>query len=630
MCGIAGCVGLPGAQAAAAAMVGAMAHRGPDNRSLWAEGDVALGHARLAIVDLSPLGNQPMVNEDGGIVLVGNGEVYNSPELRLRLEAQGHVFRSHSDNETLLHLYEQGMLDGNADWPRDINGMVAFGLWDRTRRRLLLGRDRLGIKPLYFCEMGSGLIFASEIKGLLAHPLARARIDAQGLREYLAFENTFGDRTLFAGVRMVEPGQTILFADGRLAARRYWELAFCDDAPLSFGEACEAFLSTAAASVQRHLMADVEIATYLSGGFDSTTVATLALEHLGTGVLTFTGSFDVPGWYDETPGALAVAERIGSRHTTVRMDAGHFAETFDDLVYHLDEPRMGFGSFSQYVVAREAARHVKVILTGHGGDELFAGYPVFKFLRLAQAFKSFSLAGLARLARVKPAEWPHVVYFLGRDMLGDGPRDYLPVITSGRRLEAMLLPETARLLRGIDPREGLRRTVGEEPDAYRRLTRTYLQTYLPGLFVVEDKISMAHSLESRTPLCDNAMLDLGLRMPFDVKLTDDTLKAVPKAAMQARLPEILYRLPKRGFPTPLRVWFRKELRDWAHHRLHAADSPLHTLFGARAVADAWSGFCTGWQRHVRPLDDLLVHRIWQLLCIDSWMRRFGLDGKSLA
>lgn len=625
MCGIAGVVGVAGAHEAVARMLGVIGHRGPDNTSLWSEGDTALGHARLSIVDLSPQGNQPMFSEDEGVVLVGNGEIYNAPDLRRGLLDAGHAFHSHSDNEVLLHLYQDAAQKGDEDWPLVLNGMIAFGLFDRIRRRLILGRDRLGIKPLYYAQVGSGLVFASEIKAILASGLIRAKADPEGFAQYLTFENTFGAQTLFAGVRMVEPGQALVFEAGGLRARRYWDVVFRDETPMTFAEACDEFLLTAKESVARHLMSDVEIATYLSGGIDSTSVATLALERLGKGVATFNGRFDVRGWYDESEGARAVAERIGSRHTEVVMGPDDFAACFDDLVHHLDEPRMGYGSFSQYVVAREAAKSVKVILTGHGGDEFFGGYPVFKFAGLLASLPGDPRRALTLLRGIRPAEIPHLVYFLIQPLLAGARRTFLPLIHTRKLLARMLQPAALARLGQADPRAGLAALIGDEPDVARRLTKVYMKTYLPGLFTVEDKISMAHSLESRTPLCDNAMVDLSLRVPFELKLHGGDLKAIPKAAMRSRLPAILYGLPKRGFPTPLRLWFRSELSDFVRSRLLARDTPLHAIFTPKAVAEVFERHANSPLRRLRPVDELFTHRVWQMLCLDSWMRRFDVD-----
>lgn len=630
MCGIAGVVGIAGAHVIVARMLEVIGHRGPDNTSLWSEGDISLGHVRLSIVDLSPQGNQPMFSEDEGVVLTGNGEIYNAPELRRGLLDAGHAFRSHSDNEVLLHLYEDAAREGDEDWPLVLNGMIAFGLFDRIRRRLILGRDRLGIKPLYYAQIGGGLIFASEIKAILASGLIRAKADPEGFAQYLTFENTFGAQTLFAGMRMVEPGQTLVFEAARLRAHRYWDVVFRDETPMTFAEACDEFLVTAKESVARHLMSDVEIATYLSGGIDSTSVATLALENLGTGVATFNGRFDVGGWYDESGGARAVAERIGSRHSEVVMGPDDFAVCFDDLMYHLDEPRMGYGSFSQYVVAREASKSVKVILTGHGGDEFFGGYQVFKFAGFLASLPGDPGRAFRLLRGHRPREIPHLAYFLLQPLLTRARRTFLPLINTRRALMRMLQPRALAQLGQIDPRAGLTALIGDEPDTVRRLTRVFMKSYLPGLFTVEDKISMAHSLESRTPLCDNAMVDLSLRVPFELKLHGGELKAIPRAAMRSRLPEILYGMPKRGFPTPLRPWFRSDLSDFVRSRLSVRDTPLHSIFTPNAVRGILDRQAHSPLRRLGAVDELFTHRVWQMLCLDSWMRRFDVDPGDLA
>ncbi len=620
MCGICGVVGSGlDIQANIERMLPKMAHRGPDNTGSWISSnkEAGLGHTRLSIVDLSPAGHQPMANEDGRIRLTANGEIYNSPPLRQWLWDKGHAFRSASDNEVLIHGYEEK----GTDFLPLINGMIAFGLWDGPNEQLLLCRDRLGIKPLYYVLLpGGGLAFASEIKALLACPEIPAAIDSVGLKQYLTFENTFGARTLHNGVKMLEPGQYLLWKDGNAALHSYWAPSFeASDTLPDFPQACEAYRETVHKSVARHMMSDVEVASYLSSGFDSTTVAHFAAQTTDTPLATYTGAFGQGGWYDETPGARAVAEHIGSAHTEVRMGATDFASALDDLVYFMDEPRMGIGAFSQYMVAKQAAERVKVILTGHAGDELFAGYPVFKLLLLRRTLGRNPLKGLGLLLRVRPAEWPHVVYFLLQQLLGRSGR-FLPTLFSSSMLRKGLKPDVAAALKDIRPEEELATLVGDDPDPYRCLTRTYLRAYLPGLFVVEDKISMAHSLESRTPLCDNELVELALTWPLSLKLNKGVLKAIPKAAMRSVLPDILYEQPKRGFPTPLGSWLRGELNDLFHERLLGQGSPLHDLFERDFLEKSVAKYESGWQKRVTPLDQIPTHRMWQLLCLDAWLR----------
>lgn len=616
MCGICGLVGLKEPRALLERMLPWLKHRGPDNTSLWTSEQVGLGHTRLSIIDLSPAGNQPMANEDKTIWFVANGEIYNCYELRRSLEERGHSFRSRSDNEVLLHLYEE---EGVAFLPR-INGMIALAVWDTRRQRLLLARDRLGIKPLYFYIHNGRLIFASEIKALLACPQVESGLDPVGLKQYLTYENTFGSTTLHQKVRMIEPGQYLIWERGRIREAYFWQPEFGDGQDARFEEACRSYLEVAEDSVRRHLISDVEVGSYLSSGFDSTTVFTLASRHVTNPLATYTGTFRLGGWYDESRDAAAVAERVGSRHTVVEVGADDLKEVMDDLIFALDEPRMGTGSFPQYMVAKTAAGRLKVILTGHGGDELFAGYPVFKLIQLFQKLRTNPIAGHSVLAHVRLTEWPHLIYFLVQGLRGEAGRAYLPVIFPDGMLARGLRREVYDQLKDIGPEAELQRLLGDEKDPYRRLTLIYLRAYLPGLFVVEDKISMAHSLESRIPLCDNELVEMALSWPLSLKLHRHKLKAIPQSAMCGHLPEVLYELPKRGFPTPLACWLRGELRGWMRRRLLNDESRLHYLFRHDFLRWLVEGYLTSWRRKFRPLDEIQTHRLWALLSLEAWLR----------
>jgi asparagine synthase (glutamine-hydrolysing) len=624
MCGICGLVGFNNHRATLERMLPLLKHRGPDSTGIWTGKGVGLGHTRLSIVDLSPSGNQPMTNENGEVILVANGEIYNSEELRSILTERGHSFRSRSDNEVLLHFYEE---EGEAFLPR-LNGMFAIAIWDVQRQRLFLARDRLGIKPLYYCICPEGLVFASEIKALLACPEITGNIDPVGLMEYLTYENTFGSTTLHQGIRMVEPGQCILWKNDHLRKTHYWRIGFNDSHSQSFEDACRSYLEVAERSVRRHLMSDVEVASYLSSGFDSTTVSTLASQHVIGRLSTYTGAFSAGGWYDETRGASAVAERIGSQHTMVEIDAMDLKEVMDDLIFALDEPRMGIGSFSQYMVAKAAAQQVKVILTGHGGDEFFAGYPVFKLLQLYSKLRRNPLDLFGILGKIRMSEWPHLLYFMTNGLKGGRAGFYLPIIFSDAMLARGLRPEIYDLIKDIKPESKLQQFVKDENDPYRRLILIYLKAYLPGLFVVEDKISMTHSLESRTPLCDNQLLDLALSWPLSLKLHACQLKAIPKEAMKERLPRVLYQLPKRGFPTPLACWLRNELRSWLCERLLCDSSRLHGLFRPDFLLQLVKAYLDSWRKKYRPLDEIQTHQVWALLSLEAWLRlseeRLGL------
>jgi asparagine synthase (glutamine-hydrolysing) len=560
-----------------------------------------------------------MSNEDGTLRLVANGEIYNSAELRRGLEAGGHRFSSRSDNEVLLHLYEE---EGESFIAR-LNGMFAFAIWDARRRRLMLGRDRLGIKPLYYTRPGRGILFASEIKALLACPSASGRLCPTGLGQYLAHENTFGARTLFESVRMLRPGHYLSWKSGESEESRYWTPNVAPDRDVDFMECCERYRELVSSSVKRHLMSDVPVASYLSSGLDSTTVAHFAAEHSDRPLGTFTGCFSETGWYDETGGARAVSEAIGSKHQEVRIDAEDLERHFDDFVCSLDEPRMGSGAFPQYMVARTAAARYRVILTGHGGDELFAGYPVFKLAQLRSKSSRSEPSLLKWISGTRLSEWPHLAYFAITALRRGKAPLFLPTLFGGAELEDALLPEARRKLSQADSDEEALQALQGAADDYERMLLTYLLLYLPGLFVVEDKISMAHSLESRTPLCDNELVEAALSWPLSCKLHGGRLKAIPKTAMRGRLPAVLWTLPKRGFPTPLAAWLRGPLRNWVTGRLTGSSSGLNRLFRPDWLRRTLERYLTGWRRRVRPLDEIPTHRIWMLLSLESWFRVFG-------
>jgi len=616
MCGICGFAGYSQPEDSLREMIQRLRHRGPDHTGSWTGDGIALGHTRLAIVDLSPAGNQPMMNEDRSLLLAANGEIYNSRELRRELEAAGHCFASRSDNEVLLHLYEE---EAEGFLPR-INGMFAFALWDRRRKRLLLARDRLGIKPLYIHESPGKLAFASEIKALLSCRQISTGIDPEGLAQYLTYENTFGRTTLHRKIGMVEPGQLLIWENGTLKKSDYWQPVFPKCADVDFRDTCNRYRSVAERAVKRHLMSDVGFAAYLSSGFDSSTVCTLASRQMDHPLSTYTGTFHMGGWYDETEGANAVSARIGSHHHVVEMGPEDLVRHMDDIIFALDGPRMGMGSFSQYVVAREAARTHKVILTGHGGDELFAGYPVFKIVHMCEQRKKGGQKALGALLNVRMTEWPHLIYFLRGNLRGGRSAYALPVIFPEGMLKESLKTDVYDLVKNFRPEAAMDNLLGGDADPYRRLMRVYLRTYLPGLFVVEDKISMAHSLESRTPLCDNELVEEALSISLDQKLHDNLLKAIPKGAMQGELPGILYCQPKRGFPTPLSHWLRNALRGWMQERLLDGASPLSSLFRPRFLERVVKDYLVSHRRHIRPLDEIQTHRVWALLSLEAWIR----------
>ncbi|KTD21582.1 asparagine synthase (glutamine-hydrolyzing) [Legionella londiniensis] len=618
MCGIVGVYGV-NARARVNKMLEVLNHRGPDGNGLWeAHERLTLGHKRLAINDLTDAGSQPIVSEDGKLAVVVNGEIYNYPEVKNELERYGFKFRSHSDSEVVLHAWRKW---GYASFIK-FNGMFAIAIYDLSENELILVRDRLGIKPLYYMKAEDELIFSSEIKSILSgmHK-SKTTVDPVGLNQYLSFQNYFGERTIYQNIKTLLPGHfLVLNSTLNIDIRAYWHLQFNrDQKTVSFGEAVENFKHTLNHAVKRHLMSDVPVASYLSSGFDSSSIAVNAAIY-NQSLVGFTGKFSEAGWYDETTIAREIAANKGFKHVTVKIDHQDLPRVLDSLIYHLDQPRMGIGAFSQYCVAEQVRKTHKVILTGHGGDELFSGYPVFKFMQFAASLKQSSVQFFSYLSKVGAYEWPHLVYFILSSLRSKKYNQYLPVLNSDSLLKNALHSECARQVLEASAEEELIQISDQYTNQFEVLYSHYLQAYLQGLLVVEDKISMAHSLESRTPMLDNMMLELSLSLPQSIKLYQGQLKAVIKEAGRGVLPASLYDAPKRGFPTPLRIWLRGPLRDWFVDKLTGKQSALNILFKKDWLNKVCHSYLNSPRQRFRPLDEIQTHRMWQLLSLESWLR----------
>jgi asparagine synthase (glutamine-hydrolysing) len=621
MCGICGYVGPGDGPQKVKAMLARIVHRGPDDEGLWHTEGMTLGHRRLSIVDLSENGHQPMEAANGACVAVVNGEIYNYSELRRTLETSGTPFRSNSDSEVVLHAY----LAYDVASFRKLNGMFAFGLWDSVASKLFLVRDRLGIKPVYYWhEPSTGTFcFASEIKALLAAAgRSRWQIDAEALGQYLTYQNVLGDHTLFAGIRMLPPGHFLEYDRGRVRIEAYWQPELGrSPAPADFSEAVARFRDTLTRSVERHLMSDVPVACYLSSGFDSSIVSAEAARQLSQPPIAFTGHFSDGAWYDESEGAARVARHIGVSVRNVRISAADFEQHLDDVVRALDEPRMGIGAFSQFMVAKAAAAERKVILTGHGGDELFSGYPIFKVALLSKRVVSHDIAIGRDLRSLRASELPHLAFFAIQQMSGRADGGLLPVLFNEAEQVRVLDPRVQSAIGSARSIAPLATILASAPTFYEKILMTYLKIYLPGLLVVEDKISMSHALEARTPLLDNEMLDLSLSISENIKLNRGTLKAIVKEAGRSLLPPQIFNMPKRGFPTPLSAWLRGPLSGWLRSRLCGPESRLSRIFAFDYPKEAVDEYLNSWRRHLRPLDEIATHRVWMLLCLESWLRQ---------
>ena len=601
MCGIAGTIGIRD-NFLVRAMLNIMKHRGPDADGYYSCKDVHLGHCRLAIIDLSEKAKQPFVSPAHNVAVTVNGEIYNFQEIKDRLQQKGYKFKSNSDCEVVLHAY----IEYGLNFISEMNGMFAISIWDGNKKELYLIRDRLGIKPLYYAKIENTFIFASEIKAIAIYEGLDLQTDMQSFAEYLAFENYFSNRTLNEHIKIVEPGEIVTFKlyDRSLKRQYFYQPRLNSNNPSNSEDIYNKYLNVAKASINRHLISDVPVGCYLSSGIDSPSVAFWASSIYGSSLKTYTGSFGMSGFYNEASSAAEIAKTYGCSHRIVEIRPEDFRTEIENIIWHLDEPRVGMGAFSQYMVAKTAAKEVKVILTGHGGDEFFAGYPVFKAIYGKQNLLQLIIHSSLR-------ELMFVVYFLLYPKIKKEADFFLPNIFSLKSFKRLLNPDfynnlikyTNIVRELVDLKENCE-------DDYEHLTLTYLKYYLPALFIVEDKISMAFSLESRTPLCDNEMLDLALSIPLSQKLIRYELKHIPRSAMKGRLPDFIYNLPKRGFPTPLRYWFKKELKDYIRDFIfdNLSFVPMFKKEEVKRIVYNYQN-----RKLPTPVDEISAHKIWIIL-----------------
>jgi asparagine synthase (glutamine-hydrolysing) len=621
MCGLAGILQLDGAPVSHAVlerMTDAVAHRGPDAEGFYVAGPLGFGHRRLAIQDPTPAGQQPMATPDGRWVLSYNGEVLNYRELRVELEALGHVFRSRSDTEVVLAALQRWGTDALVRF----NGMFALCLWDTERRELLLARDRYGIKPLYVARRGNTVLFGSEIKALLAHPALTAQIDLLALREYLTFQNLFTKRTLFADVQLMAPAMYVRLGVGRVpeAPVRYWDFEFTENGAASDAELLEELDRLLTQAVSRHLISDVPVATYLSGGMDSGSITAIASRQLPE-LKTFTVGFDMHSAsglelaFDERERAEHLSYVLGTEHYQMVLKAGDMERVLPRLVGHLEDLRVG-QSYPNFYASQLASRFGKVVLSGAGGDELFGGYP-WRYYRAVvnDDFEHYvdkyyeywqRMVDEQTMPRLLGPVWSEVADLSTRDVL----RDVFPVH-----------PENV-----------------ERPEEYVNLS-LYLEarTFLHGLLLVEDKLSMAHGLETRLPFLDNELVEFAQSLPVHLKLGDlhDVVrvnenepgdksegfyrrtgdgKLLLRRAMSRHLPEVAIANAKQGFSGPDASWFRGESIDYVRRRIMRQDARIFEWLDADVVRLLVDDHLSG--RENRRL------LIWSLLCLEEWAHTF--------
>jgi asparagine synthase (glutamine-hydrolysing) len=600
-------------------------HRGPDGEGLWVEGPVGLGMRRLAIVDVAG-GHQPMTNEDQTVWIVYNGEIYNHAALRPELERRGHSYQTRSDTETILHLYEE---EGERCVER-LQGMFAFALWDRTRRRLLLARDRLGIKPLYYACTDQELLFASEIKAILAVG-PRPTLNEAVLPEFLATRFVSGEQTFFRGVKTLLPGRTLSWslAEG-FRERRYWRLPVdIDDAPVTLEQQASEVRARLETAVRSHLMSDVPLGLFLSGGIDSSGLAALMAPMVNEPIRTFAVGFAEPG-ANELAFARLAARSVRAEHREVIVSPRDFFTALPQLIWHEDEPIAFPSSVPLHFVSRLAREHVKVVLTGEGADELFLGYNRYRVTawneRLGRAYWRLAPAGVrGTVANLleglpRPARRYAERSFLA---LRPGIRDLFyenfAVFPQALRDAVLADPE---LLASSDPYAQPLRCYDEaEGSALDRMSRADLQTYLVRLLMKQDQMSMAASIESRVPFLDHELVEHVVAMPGRFKLRGWQTKAVLRAALQGLVPPAILSRRKMGFPVPVGRWLRGPFWPMVEEFVLGPRAIGRGLFEPSAVRRLAEEHRRGQASH--------GDRLWLLLNLEIWQRVF-LDGEGSA
>ncbi len=630
MCGIVGIVKLGFDEAVDEARLKGMRdvlrHRGPDGEGLWLDGPVGLGHRRLAIVDVAA-GHQPMANEDESVWITYNGEIYNHAELRPELEAAGHHYRTRSDTETILHLYEE---EGE-DCVERLRGMFAFALWDRARRRLLLARDRLGIKPLYYAVTRDEILFASEVKAILAAGGTRPALNEAVLPEFLATGFVSGDETFFRGIRKLLPGRTLSWSPGEgLRERRYWRLpSAVDGARTSFSELALEVRERLEGTVRSHLMSDVPLGLFLSGGIDSSGLAALMAPMVKEPIRTFSVGFAEPG-ADELGYARLAARSVGALHREVVVSPAEFWRALPGLVWHEDEPIAFPSSIALNFVSRLAAEHVKVVLTGEGADELFLGYNRYRVTawndRLGRPYWAL-VPGLlrepvSRLARTLPRKLGRYAARSFLALPGGGPRElfyenWAPFAT---RLQERLLADPG-LLAARDPYAVGLRCYEEAPGGtLERMSHADLQTYLVELLMKQDQMSMAASIESRVPFLDHELVERLAALPGRVKLMGWRTKAVLRAALRELVPPEILARRKMGFPVPVGRWLRGEFRPIVDRLVTGERAKRRGLFEPAILRRLAEEHRSGAREH--------GDRLWLLANLEIWQRIF-VDGEDI-
>jgi asparagine synthase (glutamine-hydrolysing) len=606
-------------------MLDTIRHRGPDDEGVYLSPQVGLGHARLSIIDLSS-GHQPLSNEDGTVWIVFNGEIYNYQELRNQLLAKGHVFKTQTDTEVIVHLYEEF----GPQCLEKLRGMFAFALWDENQKSLFLARDRVGIKPLYYSLNRNGIVFASEIKAILADPSINRELAPEIIDRFLTFLYLPGEETLLRGIDKLAPGHYLLLKNGKAEIRQYWDIQFYKPSERpSLKDAEDELSNLLAETVELHMIADVPVGVLLSGGVDSTAVLSCAAERTDKEISTFTVGFSDSGVADERPYARLAAETYGTKHYDMTISASDFADFLPKYVWHMEEPVCEPPAVALYYVSKLARKYVKVLLSGEGGDEAFAGYDNYRSLvwleRLKQVWPAANRPASQGLSRAN--SWFHSPRLAKYGPLVNATfpdyyysRTSTPYRYSGNGIGELYSADFVKLIdreHTIEPVRKLFSVVKDQAVLDQMLyidTKTWLTD---DLLVKADKMTMANSLELRVPLLDHRLLEFAASLPPNYKLNGFALKYIWKRAMSKRVPDRILKRRKAGFPVPYGSWLRTHLRDQVRSLLTDRKAVERGYFDKAAV-----------DKLITANNESGAHskEVFSLVALELWHRAF-LDGE---
>jgi asparagine synthase (glutamine-hydrolysing) len=597
-------------------MCNVIAHRGPDDQGYFvSHAGVTLGHRRLSIIDLSA-GKQPISNEDGSIWIVFNGEIYNYRELRLRLIQQGHQFSTNTDTEVIVHLYEE---EGE-NCVKFLRGIFAFAIYDKNTRQLFLARDHVGVKPLHYAVAGEEFIFGSEIKSLLQHPAIQREVNVEAVSDFLAFGYVPEPKTAFRNLYKLPPGHSLTFKEGVLQLQKYWDFSY-QEKPLAKNEAeyIEELRAHLSDAVRSQLVSDVPLGAFLSGGVDSSTIVALMTREINQPVKTFSIGFSEAD-FDELKFARSTAKHFGTDHHefVVTPDVCKIVE---EIVWHHDEPFADVSSVPTYMVSKLASEHVKVVLSGDGGDELFAGYERYAQDRRKTQFDKIPPFIKTKLLHPLSHALPRGLYgknFLRNISLTPAARYVDSISFFHPELQSeMLTRQTRRSLAQHQTALNYAQIYASptSADHVERLLYLDSKTYLPGDILTKvDRMSMAHSLESRVPLLDHKLIEFASQIPSSLKLKGLTTKYIFKKAVTDLIPEEIIHRRKQGFDVPIREWFKHDLREMLHDTLLDHRTRDRGFFNQHAIASLIKEHERGRRNYARHL--------WGLLTLELWHRAF--------